>query len=54
MLEMPALERLHQILEKKGFTVVAVNMDTDTKRSDVEKFVQNYGLSFPVILKQIS
>ena len=46
--EMPSMEKLHQRLNAKGLEIVAVNLQED--RSSVKQFVDEYGLSFPVLL----
>jgi len=46
--EMPSMEKLYQRLNAKGFEIVAVNLQED--RSSVERFVDEYGLSFPILL----
>jgi len=46
--EMPSMEKLYQRLNAKGLEIVAVNLQED--RSSVEQFVDEYGLSFPVLL----
>lgn len=50
VLEMPALERLNQILGPKGLVVLGINMDNQSKREDVQKFVRSYTLTFPIAL----
>lgn len=47
--EMPALDRLHRKLKDKGFSVVAVSLDEDGRRS-AAPFVSRYGLTYPVLL----
>jgi thiol-disulfide isomerase/thioredoxin len=46
--EMPSMEKLYQRLKEEGLEIVAVNLQED--RSSVEQFVDEYGLSFPVLL----
>ena len=46
--EMPSMEKLYQRLNAKGFEILAVNLQED--RSSVKRFVDEYGLSFPVLL----
>ncbi|MBA7581030.1 Thiol-disulfide oxidoreductase ResA [subsurface metagenome] len=46
--EMPSMEKLYQRLNAKGLEILAVNLQED--RSSVEQFVDEYGLSFPVLL----
>jgi len=45
--EMPALERVHQLLKEQGLEVVAISVDGD--RTKVKDFVQKNGLSFTVL-----
>ena len=45
--EMPALEELHKTLGEKGFTVIAVAVDS---RARVEAFKGDYGLDLPVLI----
>ena len=46
--EMPSMERLYQRFKADGLEIVAVNLQED--RSSVQRFVDEYGLSFPVLL----
>jgi thiol-disulfide isomerase/thioredoxin len=46
--EMPSMERLYQQLNAKGFEIVAVNLQED--RKSVQAFVDEYGLTFSVLL----
>ena len=46
--EMPSMERLYRSLKPKGLEIVAVNLQED--RKSVQRFVDEYGLSFPVLL----
>jgi thiol-disulfide isomerase/thioredoxin len=46
--EMPSMEKLYQRLKAKGLEIVAVNLQED--RSSVQRFVNENGLSFPVLL----
>ena len=46
--EMPSMEKLYKRLKDEGLEIVAVNLQED--RSSVEQFVDEYGLSFPVLL----
>lgn len=49
--EMPSLQALHERFRDQGFTVLAVSIDTGPGyREKVERFVQEYGLDFPVLL----
>jgi peroxiredoxin len=46
--EMPSMQRLYQGLKAKGLEIVAVNLQED--RKSVQKFVDENGLGFPVLL----
>ncbi len=46
--EMPALDRLYGLYQRKGLQVVAVNVGQTRKR--VEKFVQETRISYPILL----
>ena len=46
--EMPSMETLYQRFKAKGLVIVAVNLQED--RNSVQRFVDEYGLSFPVLL----
>lgn len=45
--EMPALQRLHEQLKDRGFSVVAVGVDDE--ESTLDEFRRKFGLSFPVL-----
>jgi len=49
--EMPSMERLHKKLAGTDFELVAVSVDEEDS-SVVNKFVQEYGLTFPVLHDQ--
>ncbi len=50
--EMPAMERLYQRYRDRGFTIVAVSIDTNT--AAVAPFVAQYRLTFPIGLDPTS
>jgi len=50
-IEMPSMERLHQKLAGTDFQLVAVSVDEEDS-SVVNKFVKEYGLTFPVLHNQ--
>jgi peroxiredoxin len=50
--EMPAMERLYQRYRDRGFTIVAVSLDTNTVA--VAPFVAQYELTFPIGLDPTS
>ena len=45
--EMPSMERLYRRYKEKGFTIVAISIDTGGTRP-IETFVKNHGLTFPI------
>jgi len=46
--EMPSMEKLYQRFKSSGLEIVAVNLQED--RDSVQRFVDEYDLSFPVLL----
>jgi thiol-disulfide isomerase/thioredoxin len=46
--EMPSMEKLYQRFKDEGLEIVAVNLQED--RGSVQRFVEEYDLSFPVLL----
>ncbi len=48
--EMPALQRVYEDYRDRGLVVVAVNVTAQDARPNVEAFVADYGLTFPVPL----
>ena len=48
--EMPALERLYQILRAEGLEIVAVNVDSPGARARVDTFIAENALSYIVAL----
>ncbi|MEW5975375.1 MAG: TlpA disulfide reductase family protein [Acidobacteriota bacterium] len=49
----PALERLHQRYKAKGLTVLGISHDKE-KAAAIEPYVKKYGLSFPVLVGDLS
>ena len=45
--EMPSLQKLHEALAEKGLSVVAVSVDE--RFEDIERFVDNFGLTFTIL-----
>jgi len=45
--EMPSLQKLHDALAAKGLAVVAVSVDE--RFTDIERFVDSYGLTFTIL-----
>jgi len=48
--EMPALQRVYQENHERGLEVLAVNMTAQDSLADVEAFVQEFNLTFPILL----
>lgn len=48
--EMPALQRVYQENHDRGLQVLAVNMTAQDSLTDVEAFVQEFNLTFPILL----
>lgn len=47
--EMPAMQRIYEEYEEKGFTILAVNAASQDNRTNAEAFVEEFGLSFPIL-----
>ena len=45
--EMPSMERLHRRYKERGFTILAVSIDTGGS-APVAAFVKKFGLTFPI------
>jgi peroxiredoxin len=50
--EMPALEKVFKEYKDQGFTVLAVNMTYQDDPQKVGPFIQEYGLTFPILLDE--
>jgi thiol-disulfide isomerase/thioredoxin len=50
--EMPAIEKMHQEYKDQGLIVLAVDMTYQDNPADVVPFIQEYGLTFPVLLDE--
>ena len=48
--EMPAIQKMYEKYKDQGFIVLAVDMTYQDVASDVEPFVQDYGLTFPILM----
>ena len=48
--EMPALQRVYQENHERGLEVLAVNMTAQDNITAVEDFVQEFNLTFPILL----
>lgn len=49
--EMPAIQKMYDEYKDQGFTVLAVNVTYQDDPAAVGPFVQEYGLTFPVLLE---
>ena len=47
--EMPALQMLHEELGPQGLTVVAVSIDGAGGAADIRRFLNDYGITFPIV-----
>ena len=52
--EMPAIEKVYNEYKDQGFVVLAVNMTYQDAYSDIAPFIDEYGLTFPVLLDETS
>jgi peroxiredoxin len=50
--EMPAIEKMYQEYKDQGLVVLAVNMTYQDDPANVSPFIQEYGLTFPVLLEE--
>lgn len=50
--EMPAIEKVYNEYKDQGFVVLAVNMTYQDTFSNIAPFLDEYGLTFPVLLDQ--
>lgn len=50
--EMRTIETIYQEYKDRGFTVLAVNMTYQDTRLDVMPFVNEHGLTFPILLDE--
>jgi len=48
--EMPAFQETYTDYEKQGFVIVAVNATLQDNSTDIATFIEEFGLSFPVVL----
>lgn len=49
--ELPHLDKIYQQYKNRGLVIIGLNSDTERRWPEVEKFVSDSGLSFPVYLK---
>jgi peroxiredoxin len=50
--EMPAIERVYQTYKNKGFVVLSIDSTAQDTLANVQIFVQNNKLSFPILLDE--
>ncbi len=50
--EMPAIQRAYEAYRDRGFVVLAVNGTNQDALSDVQNFVLEYNLTFPILLDE--
>jgi thiol-disulfide isomerase/thioredoxin len=50
--EMPAIQEAYEEFRDQGFTVLAVNLTKKDVLGSVESFVEEHGLTFPILLDQ--
>lgn len=48
--EMPAIQKVYEEFSGQGFVVLAVNLTKKDNLTAVASFVEEYGLTFPVLL----
>lgn len=48
--ETPFLQRLYLARAKEGFVVLGASVDAASARADVEAFVREYGVTYPILL----
>jgi peroxiredoxin len=47
---MPAMEKIYQEYESRGFTILAINTIYQDNMANVSSFVQEHSLTFPILL----
>ncbi len=48
--EMPSMQKTYNKYKNKGFVVLAVSIDRESRENDVRAFAKNLNLSFPILL----
>jgi peroxiredoxin len=50
--EMPTIQQMYQEYKGQGLVVLAINMTYQDELANVAPFIQQYGLTFPVLLEE--
>jgi len=50
--EMPTIEKIYQEYKDQGLVVLAINMTYQDDPAGVAPFIQEYGLTFPILLEE--
>jgi cytochrome c biogenesis protein CcmG/thiol:disulfide interchange protein DsbE len=50
--EMPTIEKIYQEYKDRGFIVLAVDMTYQDNAANIAPFVQEYGLTYPILLEE--
>jgi cytochrome c biogenesis protein CcmG/thiol:disulfide interchange protein DsbE len=50
--EMPTIEKVYNVYRDEGFVVLAVNMTYQDTYSNIAPFIDEYGLTFPILLDE--
>jgi len=50
--EMPAMQKMYEEYKNQGFVVLALDMTYQDDRSAIAPFVQEHGLTFPILLEE--
>lgn len=50
--EMPAIQKMYEEYKDQGFIVLAVNSTIQDNPLDIQSFVEEYNLSFPILLDE--
>jgi cytochrome c biogenesis protein CcmG, thiol:disulfide interchange protein DsbE len=50
--EMPAIDKMYKEYKDQGFVVLAMNMTYQDDPTNVVPFIQEYGLTFPILLEE--
>lgn len=52
--EMPAIEKIYNAYKDDGFIVLAINMTYQDTFANIAPFIEEYGLTFPILLDETS